>query len=936
MDDTLKCGAGIRYRRYFARFTLVFAALAALCFSAYIFTGKTLIWEVDAWSQHYKALIYYAQYLRGIVRTLFTEGRLVIPRWDFAFGEGGDILTTLHYYVIGDPLTVFSVFVPSRYMHIFYDALMIIRMYAAGAAFSCFCFYMGEKNARAVAVGSFTYAFSYWAIVNAGRHPYFLGPMIYFPLILIGVEAVMRGRRPYFLIASVGIAALSNFYFFYMLAIVTAVYVAVRLIYAVRGKKTDLKGALASLLRIAGCAVIGFSMAFVIFLPVCMAFLGDSRAGVDYAVGVFYPLSYYAKIPGLLMGEGGGDFWICAGFSVLALPAFVLTLRSRERPALRTFLILCAAGLCLPVVGHVLNGFTYVTNRWSWAFAAAAGYAVVVFYERICELSRREYVTIVIVEGVLAVLCFALDESRTIGAQCGAAVSLVTLILLLPKMHAAVRRWGAFIMACVSIAVNALSFTAPWGYDYASEHIASRGIFERLYNNESSRIKAMAKEAGVDGFFRYSGPSVEPNAGALTGLSSTQYFWSLSNPGITARNTELQMRDYWIFRYSGYDGRTALNLLSSARYYVVPQGSRAPVPFGYAQVESPLAGKYLIYENKSALPLAYCCGAVIDADAWEAMSASEKEAAMLRGVYIPGADTAGLRDADTAASSERELRYEVRCGEGVYYEDGRFVVTSKKAEAELYIDRTGASELYLLLGNIKFKGTPEYDLYFGGDGVDPEGLYGREEWDALGFGEHVRIIRDRVFWREPTGATIDIEAGFTENSVTCYGNGFQFYNGRDDFAVNLGYHSRGLETIKVKFGRAGVYTFDEMKITARDAASYVAAADGLCANAAESISVGSDTVTGAVTAGEDSILVFNVPFSEGWRAYIDGEQVETYRADIAYIGVRVGAGSHEFTLRYETPYLFAGACVSLAGALAFGVTVAVTEYSIRKRKKREA
>ncbi len=935
MNDTLNGGTGIRYRRYFVRFTLVFAALAALCFSVYIFTGKTLIWEVDAWSQHYKALIYYAQYLRGIVRTLFTEGRLVIPRWDFAFGEGGDILTTLHYYVIGDPLTVFSVFVPSRYMHIFYDALMLIRMYAAGASFSCFCFYMGEKNARAVAVGSFTYAFSYWAIVNAGRHPYFLGPMIYFPLILIGVEAVMRGRRPYFLIASVGIAALSNFYFFYMLAIVTAVYVAVRLIYEVRDKKIDVKGALGAVLRIAVCSAIGFAMAFVIFLPVCMAFLGDSRAGVDYAVGVFYPLSYYAKIPGLLMGEGGGDFWICAGFSVLALPAFVLTLRSKERPVLRACLILCAVGLCLPVVGHVLNGFTYVTNRWCWAFAAAAGYAVVVFYERTTELSRREYVAVVIVESVLVILCFALDESRTVGAQCGAAVSLVTLLLLLPRNPAGVRRWGAFIMACVSIVVNALSFTAPWGYDYASEHIASSGIFERLYNNESSRIKAIAEEAGADGFFRYSGPSVAQNAGALTGLSSTQYFWSLSNPGITARNTELQMRDYWIFRYSGYDGRTALNLLSSARYYVVPQGSRAPVPYGYEQVDSPLAGRYLIYENKSALPLVYCCGAVIDADAWEAMSASEKEAAMLRGVYIPCAGTEGLRDADMAAA-ERELGHEVRCGEGVHYEDGRFVVTSKDAEAELYIDRADAAELYLSLGNIKFKGTPEYDLYFGADGVDPEGIYGREEWDALGFGEHMRIIRDRVFWREPTGATLELEAGFTENSVTCYGNGFQFYNGRDDFVVNLGYHSRGLEKITVRFGRAGVYTFDEMKVTARDAAEYVAAADELCANAADSISVGRDTVSGTVTAGEDSILVFNVPFSEGWRAYIDGEPVETCRADIAYIGVRIGAGSHDFALRYETPYLTAGAYVSLAGVAAFGVTVFVTEYGIRKRKKREA
>ena len=111
MDEILSNGkrGGHRLRQYYARYTLVFAAVAVLAFSVYIFTGRTLIWNADAWSQHYKALVYYAEYLRSIVKTLFTEGRLVIPNWDFAFGEGGDVLTTLHYYVIGDPLTALSV-----------------------------------------------------------------------------------------------------------------------------------------------------------------------------------------------------------------------------------------------------------------------------------------------------------------------------------------------------------------------------------------------------------------------------------------------------------------------------------------------------------------------------------------------------------------------------------------------------------------------------------------------------------------------------------------------------------------------------------------------------------------------------------------------------------------------------------------------------------
>jgi len=39
----------------------------------------------------------------------------VLPQWNFSLGYGGDILTTLHYYVIGDPLDLLSIACPTRY-----------------------------------------------------------------------------------------------------------------------------------------------------------------------------------------------------------------------------------------------------------------------------------------------------------------------------------------------------------------------------------------------------------------------------------------------------------------------------------------------------------------------------------------------------------------------------------------------------------------------------------------------------------------------------------------------------------------------------------------------------------------------------------------------------------------------------------------------------
>ena len=217
-------------KKYYLFYSFVFllTSCAVLCW--YLFTGKTLIWSLDGWNQHYKALIYYSRYLRRIIRTLSTEHRLVIPAWDPYIGEGSDVLSTLHYYVIGDPLNILSVFAKAGNMYLLYSFLIVLRLYLAGVSFSFMCFSLGQKNRWAILAGSISYSFCYWAVLNAARHPYFLNPMIYFPLIITGVEKIMHHKRPYLLTAAVFLSAISNFYFFYIITILTVIYVAVRLI----------------------------------------------------------------------------------------------------------------------------------------------------------------------------------------------------------------------------------------------------------------------------------------------------------------------------------------------------------------------------------------------------------------------------------------------------------------------------------------------------------------------------------------------------------------------------------------------------------------------------------------------------------------------------------------------------------------------------------
>ena len=113
---------------------------------------------------------------------------LSLPDFDFAIGEGADVLATMHYYVMGEPLNLLSVFVPSEKMYLLYDGLILLRLYLAGLAFSYLCLETSRKNRFAILAGAISYVFCFWALFNAARHPYFLTPMIYFPLLILGVE----------------------------------------------------------------------------------------------------------------------------------------------------------------------------------------------------------------------------------------------------------------------------------------------------------------------------------------------------------------------------------------------------------------------------------------------------------------------------------------------------------------------------------------------------------------------------------------------------------------------------------------------------------------------------------------------------------------------------------------------------------------------------
>ena len=139
--------------------------------------------------------MYFGRYLRSILYNLFVNHQFDIPLYDFSIGYGSDILTSLHYYVMGDPLNLLSVFVSSKYTEYLYAFLVVLRLYLSGLSFSYYCFQL-KKDSKSTLVGALTYIFCGYVIFASVRHPYFINPMIYLPLLLLGTERILHNRSP--------------------------------------------------------------------------------------------------------------------------------------------------------------------------------------------------------------------------------------------------------------------------------------------------------------------------------------------------------------------------------------------------------------------------------------------------------------------------------------------------------------------------------------------------------------------------------------------------------------------------------------------------------------------------------------------------------------------------------------------------------------------
>lgn len=875
MAKPWKDGAKTLFAHPFWTYTLCFALCFGIVFAPFFLTHKTFVYQGDSYMQHYPSFLYFGEKLREAFRSLFAGKGFLFPQWEYSIGLGADVISTLSYYIIGEPLALLSALFPASFAPYGYSLMIALRLYLAGLAF---CAFLRERACAPLsgALAAAAYVFSGYGLRPAIFHSAFSIPMIDLPLLLLGVERLYKRKDPKIFLLAVFHSAVSNFYFFYMLVILVVLYALLRYCFLFWGQPLRCLGKW--VLRFFLTALAGTALAAPILLPCLNSVLRSERLlSVDQDL-LLYSADYFSHYAaGLVSVYEYHYFYVALSGPVIVFALLILTAprgRFREEK-------LCMGALFLftliPFFGSMFNAFSYVTNRWIWAFIAGVCFCFARGYSLLGQLSRRQLVTTGGLLILLTVLCLLPPVKETTWGQLAFLWGsyLLALIHTLRRAKKLPLGWigqltpGALCLLTLAgmLLTGADLFWPSQTGNYAAYMSRTQANVQRL-----GAVEPLMEQVAADPDYRTdSSPGQPYNRALLSGHGTMSYYYSMIDPGTTQFQGAMYYNRSCGQQYAGPKWQSMLMSLLGVRYYAIEAGKANERPYGFT-TQAAAEGGYEIYESDYALPLVTVYDGV--ASPQEAESPFALQQLMLQAAVTE--EAVNLPHAEARLTVE-ELPFTWRqeTSQDVQVEEGGIRAEKDQGSVVLEFAPVKGKELCVVFDGLE-----------GGLDDPQKGMI-----------------------------TLIASCGSTTNVLNAARPNNNFYCGYKDFLVSVGYQPEEQRSVRLQFRWAGLYRFDSMKIYAVDPAFLQDAATKLQNSGVADIRRETNRISFSTHREASGIAFLSIPFSKNWSVAIDGKKVPLRNIQCGLCGVEVPAGDHQVVMTYCCRPFWLGAAVSGATAV---------------------
>ncbi|RNF40276.1 YfhO family protein [Planococcus salinus] len=678
---------------------------------------------------------------------------------------------------------------------------------------------------------------------------FFADAFLWLPLLILGVEKIFREQRPGWFLAAVAISMVDNFYFSYVNFLLTGIYILFRLFIPLVPSETKRKKAVVQLFL---SGLIGAGISAVSFVPAVYAYLNNHRPPFEQEV------VWFEFIDNILFTS---RYIMPPALFVLLLFCFFLY----KNKTFRLFALLGMAGLVLhysPMAASAFNGFSAPQYRWQYFMALVIGGVIAAGMQDLSKLTTKSLT----LASALAFACYGLyaaNDDYFKFFSLSTAWTLGTLLLTTGLLFGYVKTGRAgfrysligFLFLWMIVSVNF----------YQVEKLLKDGdiaeVTEELLTGpeyddpEIRNLIRTIEQREEDSFYRIDYMEGERNNSPIVqGYRGVSAYSSILNKNLLyfyLYDLEIDMARESVSRYATLGNRANLLSLIQGKYIILPQAD-PNVPYGFTEVMS--SENYTVYENDNVLPFARSASTIYQEEQLAPFPPLIREHAMLTGIVLDGD-----QEADPLPDVPDQTASFVISEHAASFEDGILTVFGE----------TGGLDLTPVDGNFT-----EGDVYLS---FHLENMAAGQGFPLTVNGYHTT--------RKPNDS---IYKTFV-----------------DDLTIRI----PSAEVVEIRVPE-GQYKLTELEI-------YEEPYDVLEEQSNQPSTLSSFRINGSRVEvlynnpQGHQYLVMNIPYERGWRATVNGQNVDVLKANYAFLAVPLTEGENEMTLTYLPPFFTPSLIVSL-------------------------
>ncbi len=299
--------------------------------------------------------------------------------WSWNMGIGTSVLT--HADVMLDPFTYILFIFGRSHIPDMMILLFVAKIICEGLSFSLYLKYF-KLDDRAIFVGAVLYAFCGYSLIM-GQNLALGTILVYFPLLLLGIEKMVREKKVGVLLVSLLLISLLSYYYLYVSGLVIFFYLIARSIYE-KDSWNIIVVRVFMLIIIAGIAI---GLSAVTLLPQLKLVRNSARTVVSDVTGMGYLLKpqlgvLFTTLLRLfgndILGNGLVDDYLGSPKDYYQLATFgtglsvvllfqIWTDMEKKRKKMIIFVVTgISIATVFPVFSYAMNAFSTVNYRWSF------------------------------------------------------------------------------------------------------------------------------------------------------------------------------------------------------------------------------------------------------------------------------------------------------------------------------------------------------------------------------------------------------------------------------------------------------------------------------------------------------------------------------------------------------------------------------------------